>query len=57
MLRAVRFSDVDFWICAAVSVSGRGDRDGDREAVTAETRHQAIENTFHPARPDNRTRI
>jgi hypothetical protein len=38
---------------AAVSVCGRGDRDGDREAVTAERRHQAIENTFDPPRPDN----
>jgi hypothetical protein len=27
MLRADRFSDVDFWTCAAVSVSGGSDDD------------------------------
>jgi hypothetical protein len=36
MLPADRFSTVDFWAYVAVSVPGRGDSDGDREAVTAE---------------------
>jgi hypothetical protein len=36
MLRADRCSTDDFWAYVAVSVPGRDDSDGDREAVTAE---------------------
>jgi toxin ParE1/3/4 len=35
MLPADRFSTVDFWAYVAVSVSGGGDRDADRQAVRA----------------------